>query len=356
MLLMVSRNRISGSKSNKYRILIFSVVLAGLMFSSMFLFSSSTLANDMDPNPDQFAPNEVALDIDFEIDDDVGDFGLPFHIPIVVTDNGYPVIGARVVVTTIPQDGINLTVLDDITDQDGRIRIILVAEVETETTIVIQARVFADGPRHGFDTDSVIVHPPTSATIPAEVWYIGAGALIVVGLGAGATEVGKYALMKAMIIPLYSRVKKEEVLDHFVRGQIYGYIMSHPGQHYNAIKNELKVTNGTLSHHLKTLEIQGFIKSHRDGTYKRFYPMGAKLSKRKGIRLSDLQLGILDNLRQSPGMTQSQVAAAMGMSQQSISYNLNLLVRNDITRYERSGVRKHYYINDETNEPELEPT
>ena len=44
-------------------------------------------------------------------------------------------------------------------------------------------------------------------------------------LGAvGATEAGRYGLMRVFFLPLYTRVSKDEVLDHFNRGRIYGYI------------------------------------------------------------------------------------------------------------------------------------
>ena len=147
---------------------------------------------------------------------------------------------------------------------------------------------------------------------------------------------------------MYSRVKKENVLDHFVRGQIYGYVMSHPGEHYNGIKQALKVNNGTLSHHLKTLEMQGYLKSHRDGTYKRFYPTGTKTPRNKGIQLSDLQIGIVDAIRQVPGITQKEIAKREGITQQSVSYNLRILIRFGVLQFSREGVRKRYFITEES--------
>ena len=325
----------------------FAVFLGFLMLLSMFSMPGS--ADDLQitgPN-DKYHSD---LHLKWIVEQDVLDSGDSVYIEVVITSHGFPVEGANVIITTTHPDNVTITMDNSTTDVDGKVGFNLVGYTGQEKiTPIINAIATYNGNEPVLSSYLIDIHPENveSTTIPEEVWYIGAGALAIVAIGAGATESGKYAIMKVVLIPLYSRVKKEEVLDHFVRGQIYGYIMSHPGQHYNAIKQELKVTNGTLSHHLKTLEKQGFVKSHRDGTYKRFYPMGTTLSKNKGIRLSDLQISILDNLRQTPGMTQSEVAKTIGMSQQSISYNISILCRNDIIRYERNGVRKHYYINED---------
>jgi len=160
------------------------------------------------------------------------------------------------------------------------------------------------------------------------------------------TEFGKYGLFSVVIFPLYSRLRKEEVLDHFVRGQIYGYIMSHPGDHYNSLKDALKVTNGTLAHHLRTLEMQGFIKADRDGVYKRFYPVEMQIPREKGIRLSDLQHHILSMIRTDGGPTQGEIAGRLGVSQQTVSYNLRHLSREGLIRFEKAGRSTHYFPGD----------
>ena len=328
------------------RILIMFVVLA---LSATLISLPLVSADDMYSSSTPSDPNVTGgyLDLEFIIDQDVVNSKDSLYVTVKVMENNWPVEGAIVTLTSTLPYNVTITIIDDVTDLDGLAKFIMVGEVDTETTILLNAMGTYNGHEAALDSMEVMIVPEAaSLSIIKDVWYIGASAVLLISIVAIATEVGKYGFFKMVFFPLYSRVKKEEVLDHFVRGQIYGHIMAHPGSHYNAIKQELKVTNGTLSHHLKTLEMQGFVKSQRDGTYKRFYPMGAKHSNKKGIRLSDLQLSIIDNLRQTAGMTQSDIAAAIGMSQQSISYNLNILVRKDILRYERNGVKKHYYINE----------
>lgn len=328
---------------NRRILVIFTVLALSItVLMSLPVVSADDMVSPSGPN----APGGY-LDIEFIIDQDVVNSGDSLYVTVRVMENDWPVAGAIVTLTSTHPDNVTITAIDDVTDLDGLARFVMVGEVDTDTTILLNIMGTHNGHEAALDSREVMIVPEaTPLDIMKDVWYFGASAVLLISIGAIATEVGKYGFFKMVFLPLYSRVKKEEVLDHFVRGQIYGHIMAHPGSHYNAIKQELKVTNGTLSHHLKTLEMQGFVKSQRDGTYKRFYPMGAKHSNKKGIRLSDLQLSIIDNLRQTAGMTQSEIAAIIGMSQQSISYNLNILVRKDILRYERNGVKKHYYINE----------
>ena len=59
---------------------------------------------------------------------------------------------------------------------------------------------------------------------------------------------------------MYTRIQKDDELDKFVRGQIYGYIKTNPGVHYNKIRREIDIKNGTLSYHLRVLEKTELIK------------------------------------------------------------------------------------------------
>jgi predicted transcriptional regulator len=60
---------------------------------------------------------------------------------------------------------------------------------------------------------------------------------------------------------------------------------------YSSIKEELQISNGTLSYHLKMMEKENFIKSERDGLYKRFYTVNSK--KYPSISTEEQILGIL---------------------------------------------------------------
>jgi predicted transcriptional regulator len=117
-----------------------------------------------------------------------------------------------------------------------------------------------------------------------------------------------------------------------------------PGQHYNAIRDHLGLKNGTLAYHLKTLEMQNFIKYRRVGLFKCFYPVDYKVSKGdEKVRLSKLQVRILSAVTNTPGITQTDLIEKLGESQQLVSYNIKTMERNGVIRSESEGRTVHYY-------------
>lgn len=194
----------------------------------------------------------------------------------------------------------------------------------------------------------VVVPSPEEEEEGIPVVYFQLGALIAAfaSMAVASTESAGFSLFNIFAFPLYSRIKKDEVLDHFVRGQIYGYIVSNPGKHYNSIREKLKVTNGTLSYHLRTLEVQGFIKSRKESIYRRFYPIEMKFPRDKGVKLSDMQITILATLRRRPAPTQKDIAEDLGISQQVASYNLRILARKGLVQVRKEGRKRMYYPDD----------
>ena len=152
-------------------------------------------------------------------------------------------------------------------------------------------------------------------------------------------------------MPLFTRVEKDEALDHFNRGQIYGYIKTSPGVHYNKIRKELEIKNGVLSYHLNLLEKIGLIKSRREGMrYRAFYPTGMKFPEEERYRLTDLQIAILEKIKENEGITQKEIAAMLGEKQQKISYNIKALERAGKIRMIKKGRKKKCYLTEEVKE------
>ena len=55
--------------------------------------------------------------------------------------------------------------------------------------------------------------------------------------GVLSIEMLKFGLI-LFFIPLYTKLRNKNILDLYVRGQIYGYLMANPGEHYNSIKHQ----------------------------------------------------------------------------------------------------------------------
>jgi len=173
------------------------------------------------------------------------------------------------------------------------------------------------------------------------LWLVGAVVAWFTALGIAGTERGRMAFLSWFVLPLYSRLKKDEVLDQFTRGQIYGYI---------DIKRNLQLNNGTLTHHLSVLERDGLVRSKNVGTRKLFFAKGARVPE-DGGGMHEVQQQILKHLQESGGLAVSDVAGVIGISRQLAIYHLRDLSRRGLVRIERRAFRIVAYA----EEPEPPP-
>ncbi|UCH90105.1 MAG: winged helix-turn-helix transcriptional regulator, partial [Thermoplasmata archaeon] len=201
-----------------------------------------------------------------------------------------------------------------------------------------QGKTQGKAPKKSAKTDSGWVLSPLM--IAASIAALG----IIAGVIIGGTEWGWYAFA-SLVIPLYVRYSRKHILDNFTRGKIYGYIIANPGDHYNSIKTALKLKNGALAYHLKTLEREELIKSQSDGNYKRFYPYEMSVRNRTK-KLTTMRQNILDHIIEQPGITQSEISEKMGVSHQAISYHLRPLVQLGAVNIEKKGRANHCYVGD----------
>jgi len=169
------------------------------------------------------------------------------------------------------------------------------------------------------------------------------------------TESGRYKFLFliTLLLPMFSRIQKEDVLDQFVRGQIYGFIKTNPGVHYNQILRKVGVKNGTLSYHLGILEKTELIQSRREGLkYRVFYPTGMNFPKSERFRLTDLQIQIIGSIRNTPGLTQKEIARLLSRKPQTINYNIKVLDEANLISVVKAGRKTTCYLVSETNNSE----
>lgn len=145
-------------------------------------------------------------------------------------------------------------------------------------------------------------------------------------------------------IPLYSRIKKEKVLEHKTRDDIYTFVSKNPGASRLSIKQSLSLANGSTGHHLRTLEREGFIKSIKHGRLRQFYVCGTKVSE-----LSEIQEKIAKIIEQNPGITQTEVASKIGVSRQAVNYQIKYLADKGIIHVVTSGRKTTCYYNEQAS-------
>jgi parallel beta-helix repeat protein len=165
------------------------------------------------------------------------------------------------------------------------------------------------------------------------------GALGVAGI---SLEILRFGLI-SLFLPLYSRIRKENLLDQPTRERIYGYIIGNPGAHFGLIKDDLDLGSGQLVHHLKQLEDAHLVYSREDGVKKRFYPADTPKPKRATPNLSSIQDKILNFIEDNSGIGQKKLAKSMGISRQVAGYHLLKMERKGIIDKETVGRETRYY-------------
>lgn len=180
-----------------------------------------------------------------------------------------------------------------------------------------------------------------------------------VGAAVGTTAVGATLLLseplRVAILGLgaivATRLRGKDTLDQEKRGMIRGYLLANPGANFSSIREDLGIGNGTLAYHLSVLQKEGLIRSWTDGRFKRFADSSHHLAKTQP-KLTDIELILLQTLRDRPSLTQDQLARELGVSQPAVSYHIKKLAEKGFLRVVREGIRKHYFANLEEGQTE----
>jgi DNA-binding transcriptional ArsR family regulator len=255
----------------------------------------------------------------------------------VTDDQGAPVPGALVRAHRSPGDDVVASVL---TDAEGRYSFALASGGEYYLTVTYPDGTTERGPSFALSgpRQADFSRPPPAGTGGA--WLALAGLAAGAGAVAAALLIGGEVALLALALPavwLYSRIRKERVLDHFVRGQIYGHIKHEPGFTYTDLKRVSGLGNGALGYHLYVLERSELIRSERQGRWKRYYPRGVARSAE--MILSESQRSVLLAVASKPGVRQTELAVLVGMSRQNVAYHLRRLAALRLVRLEGWGSR-----------------
>lgn len=129
----------------------------------------------------------------------------------------------------------------------------------------------------------------------------------------------------ALVVSLvmYSKIKRDNLLNNAIRKRILDHIKENPGKHYRAILADLDLSMGVLSYHLNKLEKAEYIKSRQDGMFRRFYITGPKTEMR--FFLSEIQEKILNEIKENRGISQSNIARKIGVSRVVVNYHIHIL-------------------------------
>ncbi len=219
-------------------------------------------------------------------------------------------------------------------------------EVEKSTEVEIWVHVSYTDSKGDFVGEST--HMASCSVVPdtgqfpmlqVSVAILSAGLMSVVAFST--KKLGAHSLLP-FFVPLYSRLKRKEILNHEARDVIIGYIKENPGEHFNSLKSKLDFRNGTLAHHLHILERERVIKSVRYGKYRRFFPMGMMVSRK--AYPTELEQEILEVVRERPGINQKTIAKKVRKSKSTVNYHIDKLRKSNKIRTEKNGLSLRHYV------------
>lgn len=189
--------------------------------------------------------------------------------------------------------------------------------------------------------------PAPDASLPSNTATLAAA--------AGLAAVGTGALMLLhrptrekllwVAVGLYTRLARPDVLGHEERERLHKIIEQQPGVHFHALQRELGWNTGTLTYHLRVLEKHGFVVDRRDGLYRRFYLSGAAPRKEtfENAGPQGLRGDVLEAVRGRHGLSQTDLALALGANKQTVNYHVKALERQGLIRLEKRGRETFLY-------------
>ena len=79
-------------------------------------------------------------------------------------------------------------------------------------------------------------------------------------------------------LPLFARLRRNDILDLDTRRRVLDILRERPGIHFRELLRTASLGSGTLSYHLYVLEREGFVIARRDGMYRRFFAAAADVA------------------------------------------------------------------------------
>lgn len=168
--------------------------------------------------------------------------------------------------------------------------------------------------------------------------------------GAWYTGAWRYLKTAPLLAPLYSRISRDELLEHPKRAAIYEAIEDEPGIHLSELSRELDLSWGTLLHHLRKLEKADLVTSDEAQGKRCFFLPGQVSSEERSILPAlenEKARRIAEFYLDNPGASQSEAAEDLGYSPALISWHLSKLEDAGVVERERVGRRQRVGVTQE---------
>lgn len=158
-------------------------------------------------------------------------------------------------------------------------------------------------------------------------------------LGIGRALMGTFAA-------LYFRVQPNELLENERREKVVQLVRERPGIGPQDVASALGTGWGVTSYHLDRLERAGLVTSQRVGHHRCYFVPGAVRrddQRTVGLVRGDTARRVAALVNERPGLTQSELASALGLSASAASKQVAKLVEAGLLRRESSSAGQRLF-------------
>lgn len=152
-----------------------------------------------------------------------------------------------------------------------------------------------------------------------------AGPGVGAGLAAGGAAATGLALLlvivKFLAVPLFTRLRRDRLLDNPVRARLYERVRAEPGIHLAELTDFAAIGNGAARHHLDQLVKHRLLVETRDGGFVRYFAAGEvppEVARREMALRGDTARRVYDLLAAEPGLSLRQAGVRLGVSAPSV--------------------------------------
>lgn len=176
---------------------------------------------------------------------------------------------------------------------------------------------------------------------------------LVAGQGAAAAAVAALAVVHAQpsawspstlvrrlspfLASLYSRIHRDDVLDHETRASAYELLRKEPGLSLGAIADRLDASRSTVRHHVRKLEEAGMVRHVTEGRCRIHYPTGREEEAITEHLLRNPKRARIVELLETRSLSLVELAHVLDANPGSIHFHLNKLREAGLVERHENG-------------------
>jgi len=145
------------------------------------------------------------------------------------------------------------------------------------------------------------------------------------------------------LVRFFSRLDAKKVLEHPTRARLHELVTAEPGIHGRELARRAGRSRGVVRHHLRILVAAGAVQARNGHGRTSYFPAETGLADRDGavVARSDVAQGILDRVRQEPGLNLTELAQRLHVTHNAVRYHVRRFEAAGLVDLERTkaGIR-----------------